>query len=104
MARTSHLAGLAAAAALAFPLESVDQSGRRPHPLPPPLSAADKVQRLKLAKAEAEAEIAAYKAERETQFQIFSKEVRLLMRRPCGSSPPDRSLTRVTCAVVAAHG
>ena len=30
--------------------------------------------RLKQAKAEAEAEIAAYKAQREAQFQVFSKE------------------------------
>ena len=39
-------------------------------------SLAEKVMRLKQAKAEAEAEIAAYKAQREAQFQVFSKEVR----------------------------
>ena len=47
------------------------------HPLMPrpSLSAlAEKVARLKQAKAEAEAEIAAYKASREAQFQVFSKE------------------------------
>ena len=35
---------------------------------------ADKVARLKQAKAEAEAEVEAYKTTREAQFQIFSKE------------------------------
>merc|ERR1712037_1073108 len=35
---------------------------------------ADKVRKLKLAKDEAEAEIAAYKQQRESQFHIFSKE------------------------------
>ena len=35
---------------------------------------AEKVLRLKQAKAEAEAEIAAYKAQREQQFMVFSKE------------------------------
>ena len=42
----------------------------------PVLTLAEKVARLKQAKAEAEAEIAAYKQSREAQFQIFSKEVR----------------------------
>ena len=36
----------------------------------------EKIARLKQAKAEAEAEIAFYKQQREAQFQIFSKEVR----------------------------
>ena len=40
----------------------------------PVLTLAEKVARLKQAKAEAEAEIAAYKQSREAQFQIFSKE------------------------------
>ncbi len=34
----------------------------------------DKVSRLRLAKEEAEAEIAAYKQAREAQFQVFAKE------------------------------
>jgi len=34
----------------------------------------EKIMRLKQAKAEAEAEIAAYKAARESQFQVFAKE------------------------------
>ena len=38
--------------------------------------ASEKVAKLKMAKEEAEAEIAAYKQQREAQFQIFSKEVR----------------------------
>lgn len=43
-------------------------------PLLPPICAAEKVQRLKLAKQEAEAEIADYKGKREAQFATFSKE------------------------------
>ena len=38
------------------------------------MAIAEKVVRLKQAKSEAEAEIAAYKATRESQFQTFSKE------------------------------
>ena len=41
---------------------------------PPAVRPAEKVQRLKQAKAEAEAEIAAYKASRDAQFKIFSDE------------------------------
>ena len=50
---------------------------RRLSPFPPCtplLLPAEKVARLKQAKAEATAEIEAYKASREAQFQIFSKE------------------------------
>ena len=50
---------------------------REAQPLPPchtPLRPTEKVLRLKQAKAEATQEIEAYKASREAQFQIFSKE------------------------------
>jgi V-type H+-transporting ATPase subunit G len=42
--------------------------------VPRPATRAEKVARLKLAKAEAERDIEAYKATREAQFQVFSKE------------------------------
>ena len=46
----------------------------RPAAVPRPATRAEKVARLKLAKAEAERDIEAYKATREAQFQVFSKE------------------------------
>ena len=59
---------------------------------------AEKVLRLKQAKAEAEAEIAAYKAQREAQFQIFSKE------RMGDSAGHSTSLAKTTEAELATIG
>ena len=56
------------------PMHDRNTDPRATAAVPRPATRAEKVARLKLAKAEAERDIEAYKATREAQFQVFSKE------------------------------